>query len=87
MRDRVYAPWDDYTVDTLNRFQMSHLWHPFTCPKRDKPGHHPHKDADLGQLIATPDGFKCPDCHYTQNWAHAFMANPDILVVLRGSRR
>ena len=26
-------------------------------------------------LIATPDGWICPSCDYTQDWAHGFMAD------------
>lgn len=60
------APWTSEQVDALNRFQSESGMHPFTCPK--------------GQtLAASHGGWYCidPDCDYTQDWAHLFMAQPN----------
>lgn len=81
------APWNDEQVTALNAWQESGQFHPFTCGKRDTPGHllyaalHLEKHGrhvDVGQLVATHDGWVCPvpTCDYTQNWAHDFMEKP-----------
>ena len=46
------------------------VMHPFTCGNdlcRGVSGQH-------ASLIASEDGWHCPACDYTQNWAHGFMA-------------
>lgn len=48
--------------------------HPFTCANRSEG--HPFRDGDYGVLVATVDGWTCPDCDYTQDWAHTFMLDP-----------
>jgi hypothetical protein len=48
-------------VDALNAFQANGRFHPFTCP-------HAH-EADR-ELVATPAGWICRRCGYTQDWAH-----------------
>lgn len=60
----LYAPWDQATVDALNRWQTDGQFHPFTCTS----GH---------DLVATPAGWVCPigACGYTQDWAWPFMAH------------
>lgn len=60
----INAPWDDFTIDALNRFQRSDRVHPFTCPNNHE------GDRDL---IAVRAGWICTHCDYTQNWAHDFM--------------
>lgn len=63
---RVDAPWSAEFVDALNRFQVSGIFHPFTCAT--------HSQDD--PLIAKEDGWHCPhpSCDYRQFWAHAEMA-------------
>lgn len=56
--------WSDDQVARLNAFQKARVMHPFTCPA----AHDGERD-----LVATPDGWRCPSCDYTQNWAHSFM--------------
>lgn len=59
-------PWTADQVSSLNAFQESGIMHPFTCGG----------DPCRGVLVATPDGWTCPECRvYTQNWAHQFMAD------------
>lgn len=67
--DRIFAPWTEKQVDALNVFQAAGVFHPFTCPRT------PYGVV----LFATQDGWHCPSCDYTQNWAHAYMADPAIL--------
>ena len=76
--DFCKAPWTDKQVDALNAYQRAGDFHPFTCGGNRSDA--AHKDyaakngGDRGQLIATPNGWVCPVCDYTQGWAHAFMA-------------
>jgi hypothetical protein len=62
------APWSDEQIAALNRWQRVGRVLPFTCPN----------DGD--DLIAKATGLVCPNCIYTQNWAHAFMLDtpPEI---------
>lgn len=77
MADFVEAPFSDEQIQLLNEFQTgtgkSFPGHPFTCRDRGD-GRHGDEGGDTGVLIATPDGWVCPHCDYTQAWAHAGMA-------------
>lgn len=68
--DRIYAPFTKAQVKALNKWQNSPYVHPFTCGGDHKGGHI--------ILVATEHGWVCPRsyCRYTQNWAHACMAQP-----------
>lgn len=79
MSDTIYAPWTDEQVAALNEFQEAGFFHPFTCGNRGDGNHHWHGSGDLGQLVATKDGWICRDCDYTQGWAHAMMANRELI--------
>lgn len=74
----IKAPWTQEQVDGLNAYQAAPWVHPFTCGNRDAEGHREHAAAvgahDHGILVATKDGWVCPVCSYTQDWAHARMA-------------
>lgn len=63
---KVQAPWSSEVVDALNEWQCDQRVHPYTCAHRGDGRH-----RDEGKLIATPDGWVCPSCTYTQGWAHA----------------
>lgn len=71
---KVYAPFTVDQVEHLNAFQRDGVMHPFTCPQREEfvPDH-----PTGSVLLATIAGWVCPTegCHYTQDWAHNFMAN------------
>jgi hypothetical protein len=68
----IQAPFTLEQVAALNRFQQNENGHPFTCANgRDEK----HLDGE-GVLVATPEGWVCPYCDYTQDWAHDFMAKP-----------
>lgn len=60
------APWTDEQVKNLNDYQNSGRFHPFTCGNC------------RNDLVALNEGWTCPtpDCGYTQDWAHEFMAQP-----------
>ena len=63
--------WTEEQVRCLNAYQNHGRYHPFTCPNRGPL--HP------GELVAYENGWVCPTCDYTQDWAHDFMLtyNPD----------
>lgn len=76
--DTISTPWTEDQVASLNAFQRSGLFHPFTC----------NAEHDRRQtLVAEADGWHCPDpdCSYTQPWAHSFMADPEILRTMQRS--
>ncbi len=78
----VKAPFTPEQVDALNEYQKGHRFHPFTCGsgRRTDDAHSKVKRemglSDWGTLVATPDGWICPACDYTQDWAHEFMCVP-----------
>jgi len=59
----IKAPWTKEQVENLNRFQKFEYTHPFTC------GNNGCGD----ELVAHEEGWKCPSCDYTQDWAHEHM--------------
>jgi hypothetical protein len=59
------APWTEDEVKSLNDYQVSGVMHPFTCGTKDCGG----------LLLARQDGWHCPDCDYTQDWAHEWMTD------------
>lgn len=74
-----FAPiWTEAQCEKLNEFQRAGHMHPFTCGgDRGDEAHRVHakrhRDRDRGLLVATPFGWRCPVCKYTQTWAHGFM--------------
>jgi hypothetical protein len=63
----VYAPFTDDQVRQCNDYQLSGIFHPFTCGRT-------HEDDVAGEdhiLRLTPRGWVCPDkdCGYEQDWA------------------
>lgn len=67
----IRAPWTSEQVAALEAFQLRSGMHPFTC------GNDKHSMAP--RLVPSHSGWYCPDpaCDYRQDWAHAFMVNPD----------
>lgn len=59
-------------VESLNAYQESGVFHPFTCggDRTDEK----HLDGE-GVLVASEDGWHCSFCEYTQLWAHEWMKN------------
>lgn len=78
---KITAPFTPEQVEQLNRFQQLGITHPFTCatPKKHKPAHPALRTPVHDVLIATTEGWKCPICDYTKNWAHAFMADKEMI--------
>jgi DNA-binding NtrC family response regulator len=80
----IHAPFSPDQVESLNRYQRSGLGHPFTCgnnrgSKAHKKAMKVRGDKDLGVLVATSNGWVCPACSYTQQYAYDFMADPTVL--------
>ena len=74
----ITAPFSAAQVAALNAYQATARFHPFTCGGERMDAAHRARQAvhggDFGQLVAEPDGWRCPVCNYRQDWAHAFMA-------------
>ena len=65
---KLNAPFTDDQVKSINEFQKSKHWHPFTCGKV-------HCD---GILTATTHVLVCRKCgNWKQYWVHDFMVNWD----------
>ena len=75
--EMIHAPFTPEQVQRLNEWQTqtgtNMPFHPFTCGCRGE-SVHGHEGGDTGVLIATENGWVCPSCDYTQDWAHSFMA-------------
>ena len=63
----IFAPFTKDQVESLNAYQISGIFHPFTC------GSDKHKHQQ--DLIALTEGMYCPNCEYFQNWIHDWMAD------------
>jgi hypothetical protein len=70
----IEAPFTPAQVESLNGFQSSGVFHPFTCGNDNCPGKG-RNFINLDILEATEQGWVCPSCDYTQDWAHNFMAD------------
>jgi hypothetical protein len=74
MGELIRAPWNDDQIDSLNSFQRAGVMHEFTCG--NSRGMNPTLEhSQRFPLVATKDGWICPYCDYTQDWAHDFMAD------------
>jgi hypothetical protein len=60
--DIVHAPWSLEQVIALNDYQRRDDFHEYTCA-------HDHGEESR-VLVATQNGWVCPSCDYTQDWAH-----------------
>jgi len=76
----IKAPFTDEQIKNLMEYQRGEGgWaaspmHPFTCINHGRSDHILHPDY----LVATHDGWVCPACDYTQDWAHSFMAEKRV---------
>lgn len=71
----VEAPFARDQAASLNAYQFSGAFHPFTCPREHCwPGESPRLHV---LLVALEEGWRCAGegCDYTQGWAHAWMAD------------
>jgi len=58
------APFRKDQIDSINAYQESGVFHPFTCAN------------DCQEiLIAQESGMKCPSCGRVQTWVHDWMAS------------
>jgi hypothetical protein len=64
----VRAPFSAEQVTSLNEYQADGGFHEFTCGNDECP-------AVQGILVAKADGWHCPSCSYTQDWAAPWMAD------------
>ncbi len=69
----IRAPWTDSQVQALNRYQTAGRFHPYTCGNRAD-----HVKDKEGLLIATTDGWTCPECRYVQTWAWRLSSEGNI---------
>jgi hypothetical protein len=67
------APWTPEQVAILNRWQECGDVHPYTCGSGYRTNKSIHPDGE-GKLVATESGWICPNCDYTQGWAHLMTA-------------
>jgi hypothetical protein len=66
-------------VNSLNAFQTESMLHPFTCGS--------DKCVSHTLLKAAENGWVCPTCDYTQNWAYDFMVNWDWKTLEEGMKK
>jgi len=74
MSELINKPFTKEQVLNLNDWQKSRQMHPFTCTSGNRTDEK-HLDGE-GVLVAIEDGWICPYCDYTQDWAHKFMSLP-----------
>ncbi len=65
----IRAPFTDEQIEALKTFQMADYMHPFTCENNHST---PYVKFD-NRLVPTREGWICPHCAYTQDWAHDWM--------------
>lgn len=69
----IKAPFTPEQVEALNAWQQLGYVHEFTCGWEHTPS---LVAEDKGRvLVADADGWACPTCSYTQDWAHDYMAD------------
>jgi hypothetical protein len=78
----VYAPFTPEQIESLNGYQPSGVFHPFTCGNDACKGSW-QVDFDSRLLVVTTEGWKCPSCDYTQDWAWRWMADNSWREVLK----
>ena len=74
--EQIKAPFTDEQVKNLNEFQHCGF-HEFTCGGAGHP-----IDTD-NVLIATNNGWHCPNCEYTQDWAHDAMCDGSMAKAMK----
>jgi hypothetical protein len=82
MSEKIKAPFTKEQATALNDYQMAGKMHPFTCPRTTHGatplGHLIHAQTNL--IAVAKAGWVCSwaGCDYTQDWAHAFMLDPEM---------
>ena len=70
------ASWPPKQIEQLNRIQRGEVdGHLHICPNRFITPHHDN-GRDIGCLLATKDGWLCPDCGYTERPFHKLQPEP-----------
>lgn len=72
----IKAPFTPEQIDALNKYQNSGIFHPYTCGN----------EKCRQDLIATENGWICPCCEYTQNWAHDILPSKNEIENLTKER-
>lgn len=75
--EKIKAPFTEEQVKNLNDYQELGCFHPFTCCSHDDCDR--RKQPNEGRLRATTEGWVCPCGKWKQDWAHAFMADPNTI--------
>lgn len=77
--DNITAPFTPEQVKALNEYQQLSFVPAFSCCGTTTNGETCKRNEtnNFGTLIATEQGWVCPCGKYTQNWAHAIMAEPE----------
>lgn len=73
--EQLNAPFTEDQVYRLNQYQDDEWFHPFTCCGPDGCRDRLGTEGNDRKLIATVDGWICPTCDYTQDWAWAGMVD------------
>lgn len=75
LSSNVFSPEE---VASLNAYQTSGVFHPFTCGG-DRTDEN-HLDGQ-GLLVATRNGWICIWCDYKQSWAHEWMRDGTWMIM------
>lgn len=67
---KVRAPFTPEQVASLNGYQQSGAFRELTCRGDGCPA-----AGEQAVLVAAENGWHCPACTYTQDWAHEAMAD------------
>lgn len=65
------AKFTEEEIKSFNEYQLSGIFHPFTCGSERRTDKD-HLDGE-GLLVLDEGGLECPYCEYRQDWAHGFM--------------
>ncbi len=60
--NRIYTPFDDETMELLETYQGSLMFHPYTC-------------CDHQTMRVSRAGLVCPKCGVVQNWISTSSVN------------
>lgn len=79
MSAKLEPPYTKDQYESFNEYQLSGVFHPFTCPNRL------HKKRE-SPLVADGDGLYCPNCGYEQKWAWKWMLDGEWKVLFEWQR-
>ncbi len=76
VNDKVVPPYTLDQVDSINGYQTSSQFHPFTCVNRHDGNSGTFAPLwEVSVLVADESGLYCLGCDYRQTWVHRFMAD------------